>query len=246
MLKKITKALAISLYAAALIMALSFQSEAKPKSLSRNVKVGATVYFGKYEQDGNTKNGKEKIEWQVLSSKGNKVLLISKKILDSQPYDREGKDITWEKCTLRKWLNKDFMKAAFSPKEIKKIQNSKIENKGNKKYKTKGGKDTEDKVFLLSINEVKKYFKTDKKRMANITNYGIKRMAEEVEIPEMDLKENFGGNTIMWYWMRSPGDYQDTAAYVEADGSASERGSYVLTAGGGIRPVIVVAFNQSN
>ena len=128
MLKKTIKTLAISLSAAALITAIPFTATAKPKELSKSVKVGDIVYFGKYEQDGNTKNGKEKIEWQVLEKKGNKALLISKKVLDVQPDNKEFKDITWEKCTLRKWINKDFIKEAFNAKESKKIQNSKIKN----------------------------------------------------------------------------------------------------------------------
>ena len=56
-------------------------THAKTKNLSKSVKVGDIVYFGKYEQDGNGKNCQEKIKWQVLDKKGNttkdRVFLLS-------------------------------------------------------------------------------------------------------------------------------------------------------------------------
>lgn len=39
-------------------------------SLLEKAKVGDTVVFGSYEQDNNTKNGKEEIEWLVLKKNG--------------------------------------------------------------------------------------------------------------------------------------------------------------------------------
>ena len=208
-----------------------------------NIQVGDTVYFGKYEQDGNTKNGKERIEWQVLEKKGNKALLISKKVLDIQPYNKDFKDITWEKCTLRKWLNKDFMKAAFSSKESKKIQNSKIENKDNKTedWHTKGGKDTIDKIFLLSIDEANKYYKTEEKRKAEITDYGIKKIAKISGNTEKNIKENWlGEGKNMWYWLRSPGDDQHYAACVDDGGTVSVSGVDVDSDSDGVRPALWV------
>ena len=133
---KLLKKAALMLGAVLLATSIPVSTQAKPKELSKSINAGDTVYFGKYEQDGNTKNGKEKIEWQVLEKKGNKALLISKKVLDVQPYNKEKKDITWEKCTLRKWLNKDFIKESFNSKESKKIQNSKKQtNNKTKKIK---------------------------------------------------------------------------------------------------------------
>ena len=49
-----------------------------------NNSVGDTITFGTYEQDNNTSNGKEAIEWTVLDKNGMSVLLISKQALDCQ------------------------------------------------------------------------------------------------------------------------------------------------------------------
>ena len=49
--------------------------------------VGSIITFGAYEQDNNTRNGKEPIEWQVLEIKGGRALLISKYGLDAKRYN---------------------------------------------------------------------------------------------------------------------------------------------------------------
>lgn len=73
--------------------------------------------FGKYEQDNNTSNGKEKIEWLVLEVKDGKALVISKYALDCKPYNTSSTNVTWETCSLRNWLNNDFINSAFSATE---------------------------------------------------------------------------------------------------------------------------------
>ena len=56
--------------------------------------VGSTVTFGSYEQDNDTSNGKEPLEWIVLSYQDGKSLLISKYGLDCQPYNTVRADMT--------------------------------------------------------------------------------------------------------------------------------------------------------
>ena len=76
------------------------------------MKKGDIIKFGKYPQDSN--DSKSPIEWLVLDVKGNEALLISRYGLDCKRYHHERDDITWEDCDLRKWLNCDFLKSAFS------------------------------------------------------------------------------------------------------------------------------------
>lgn len=82
MFKK-SKFLAILLFL--LCGSLSLSSAASAVDL-KSLKVGDTFTFGHYEQDNNSSNGKEPIEWLVLDRKGNEVLVISKYCLDSKPY----------------------------------------------------------------------------------------------------------------------------------------------------------------
>ena len=87
------------------------------KAQFNNIKVGDYIKFGAYEQDSDTSNGKEEIEWLVLEVKDGKALVISKYALDCKPYNESYTEVTWETCTLRSWLNNDFINAAFSAVE---------------------------------------------------------------------------------------------------------------------------------
>ncbi len=212
MLKKLLKAAMLTVCAAAMLGTLSADVEAKPKHLSKKAKVGDMVYFGKYEQDGKKSNGKEKLTWRVLDKKGNKVLIVTEKLIDMRPYHDHFDPITWEKSDIRKWLNKDFTNAAFSSAEKQKIQSTKVVNKDGK-YGADGGNDTTDKVFLLSAEEAEKYFKSDDDRKAKVTEYFKQELRkfmifycsrEEVGDDSIRQIEEEQDNCYN-YWLRSPG-----------------------------------------
>ncbi|HQC54912.1 MAG TPA: DUF6273 domain-containing protein, partial [Clostridia bacterium] len=143
----------------------------KQKAGLTNVNVGSTIKFGFYEQDNNTSNGKEEIEWKVLAVDGNKALVISQYALDCQKYNSTYTDTTWEKCSLRTWLNGTFYNAAFGSDHQKMIASSTVTADKNPSYSTSPGNNTTDKVFLLSITEVNKYFSSDSARQCQGTAY---------------------------------------------------------------------------
>ena len=121
--------------------------------------VGDKFTFGTYEQDNVTSNGAEDIEWLVLAKENNKILVISDKVLDFQPYNEKPyyetrKAITWEQCSLRKWLNDSFLNEAFSEEERALIQSTTVSvDKIPNYHYTDPGNATTDKVFLLSYND---------------------------------------------------------------------------------------------
>ena len=73
---------------------------------------------------------------------------------DTMYHSEVNQDTTWETCSLRKWLNKDFYDSSFTLEEKALIVESKIINNDNPWYGTKGGRDAVDKLFLLSVEEV--------------------------------------------------------------------------------------------
>ena len=85
------------------------------------VEEGAYITFGHYEQDNNLENGKEEIEWLVLKVEDGKALVISKYALDCQPYHKGHEKVEWKNCSLRIWLNTDFLNAAFTTEESQMI-----------------------------------------------------------------------------------------------------------------------------
>ncbi len=120
--------------------------------------IGDYVFIGMYEQDNNFSNGKEEIEWQVLDKKGSKILIVSKYALECWPYNTNQTDVTWETCTLRKRLNDNFFNSAFSEVEKSVIVMENIPADKNNSFAVDPGNATQDKIFVLSATEVKKYY----------------------------------------------------------------------------------------
>lgn len=202
-------------------------------------RVGNFVSFGSYEQDNNTGNGEEPIIWQILDINKDKVLLLSDKCLDTAPYNNRRTDITWEHSTLRKWLNDSFFKIAFSEEEQKQIPTTTNINEDNPEYRSKGGNKTEDKVFLLSISEAKKYFPERSERYVESTAYAE---ANGIELAYVSESKEFQHT----WWLRSSGNGNDCAAYISADGYIVHAGSSVDKKGRGLRPALWVDIKVLN
>ena len=194
---------------------------------------GEYIKFGAYEQDNNTSNGKEDVEWLVLEVKDGKALLISKYALDCKQYNTSYTDITWETCTLRKWLNNDFLGAAFSADEKAMIPTVTVSADKNPDYSTNPGNATQDQVFLLSITEVNKYFSSDSARQCKSTDYAVANGA---------YVNSSNGNC--WWWLRSPGYTQDYAAHVYSDGYVSGHGGGVSSDIDAVRPALWIDLNS--
>ena len=120
--------------------------------------VGDYVKLGTYEQDNNTKNGKEDIEWLVLAEDGDYLFVVSRFCLDITCWNKDNKFVSWKESEHRTWFNK-FYKNAFTDKERKSIvavdATKELTNPKN------SGKDY---LFLMSIEEINTYFENVDKR----------------------------------------------------------------------------------
>lgn len=210
------------------------------------------VKFGHYMQD---KKGKKKtpIEWIVLDKKDDKVFLFSKYILDLKNFNDEYIETSWAECSLRKWINNEFYDIAFSSEEKKKILKTTNVNKGYKEapfYDTKDSKDTVDKVFLLSQDEINIYFKNDgiydneKLKQGRIEKYGeyssdvdnattkateyaINQYMEYYEFKdedeikhELNVAFNKDKGETFGYWLRNYANWDDDSDYLYKDKAA--------------------------
>ena len=186
--------------------------------------VGDAIFFGYYEQDNDISNGREDIEWIVLAKEENRLLVISRYALDCQVYNIEYSHTTWESCTLRKWLNNDFFRAAFpNDEERKRIVEVTVPADDNPQYDVDSGNDVQDKIFLLNIAEVNKY---DTARVCKPTAYAV----------ACNAHTGVYGNSR--WWLRSPGRTQGYAAYVDSDGEISCKGLYVDYRSIAVRPAM--------
>ncbi len=164
-----------------------------------------TSYWFKYEP----------IKWRVLSNTNGELFVMSEKILDAKPYNGKYDKATWETCSMRSWLKTDFYKTAFSLIESKRILTTTVVNDDNPFYKTEGGSDTKDSVFLLSYKEVTNQdygfssstSTTEETRKAAGSDY-----AKCAGLYVDRDAGSFMGNS--YWWLRSPGSDASRAGYI--------------------------------
>ena len=193
------------------------QENSSYTKISKNINIGDIVKFGRYFQNDNKK--KEPIEWIVLDKKDNQALLISKFALDCKPYHSNYESITWANCFLRNWCNSYFLEQAFKESERKLIQESNNQNNA--------GSNTKDKIFLLSIDEARKYFDNNY-RICIATPYAISNGAW-----------NDDGRRCYW-WLRSRGHNGDYAACIYGGGGVDDDGSRVDYGDSAVRPAFLL------
>lgn len=192
----------------------------------KNADVGETFTLGTYEQDGNTSNGAEEVEWILLAKEGDKALVISKYALDCIPYNSDFESSSWETCTLRTWLNDDFYNTTFSKAEKRAIAITTVSADANPKFGTDPGKDTQDPMFLLSVNETEKYVSDRDYLKCKPTKYATYGQIETSK-----------AGHCKW-WLRSPGLNPSDATAVGFWGYVYGQGNYVFFQFYGVRPAM--------
>ena len=194
-----------------------------------DLSVGDSIILGNYPQSSNYP---EPIEWLVLDVQGSRALVISDKLLDSVRYNESYENITWENCTLRAWLNHDFLNTAFNSSEKSRIEIVTNINFGG----ADGGNDTLDNVFLLSGKEIE----NPGLAFDNYNRFGAptyNRPGTPTEYAKANGANTYDeGNT--WWWLRSPGDYGYNAARVDSTGYIREYGCGVYASDASVRPAM--------
>ena len=159
---------------------------------THDIREGEYITFGRYPQ--NNKSVKEPIEWLVLENDGKEALLISRYGLDR--YCWSNYECSWPGSTLRAWLNKDFLKKAFSNDELGMIRFSELRNDDGPEESCKGSI-SRDRVFCLSISETKQFFRNVNEIQCLPTVYATRKGVME------------GVNGCCKWWLRSPGFVSD-------------------------------------
>ncbi len=169
----------------------------------------------------------ERIKWRVLQNNGSDLFVVTDMALDSKYYNEEYARVTWESCTLRKWLNNSFFDAAFSSAEQEAILDTTVVNADNPYFGADGGKDTIDKVYLLSIAEATSetygfcndLLITSRSRNFKATTYANARGVWQCT--------DSGYVKNAFWWLRSPGRSRDFAVSVNYGGNVNRYGSVV-------------------
>lgn len=171
-------------------------------------------------------------EWRVLDLKGGQALILSEIVIEKRAYHSDAKRITWSGCTLRQYLNEDFYNS-FTEEEQAQIAETQITTLFNPWYGIPGG-DTEDRIFLLSLQELIKYF-GDSGKLGD--GYQGESFLDD-EYSDARIAYDKNGNASMW-WLRSVGQYAWDATEVFATGVIDPSGIIIITdEDGGVRPAL--------
>ena len=188
--------------------------------------VGDILVLGSLELDGYY-NGGEALEWLVLEKKGTRLLLISRYALSFRPFcDETSEGGTWEDCSLRAWLNGEFLESAFSEKEQAMILPSAVSANKNPFYDSDPGNPTEDRVFLLSADEANRYFPSAKARIC-----------EAWGDPSGNTVCHRPKGSYVW-WLRTQGLYTGYPTTVDSSGAISWNGANNGNENVAVRPAL--------
>ena len=188
--------------------------------------VGSIIQFGTYCQDGDA-SIKDPIDWIVIDCNRDLIKLISKNVLTAKPYHRKSAEKAWGSCSLRTWLNEEFLTDAFSTREKKMIQpiGSMVKQTGDSQFDVY----SKDYVSLLSTEEATAYFQNDESRIA----YPTAKAQREGVVPSKRTG-------TCWWWLRSSGVVLYRATVIDENGLIDNIGNDVNSKKGGVRPVIVI------
>ncbi|MCI6665248.1 MAG: DUF6273 domain-containing protein [Lachnospiraceae bacterium] len=158
--------------------------------------------------------------WIMLDRKGTQILLIAEVPEEDSFYCHGQTESTWEKSRARFKLNSSYYTTYFSTSEQEATVTTTVINTNSTVYGTDGGQNTLDDVFLLSVEEAKRYFPTDDERKLDASKFIF------------TSKED--------WWLRTPGKSAGYVAYVDAKGIIHEEGDIGWPQGSGVPSITKV------
>ena len=184
----------------------------------------------------------EPIKWKVLQNDEQSLLLLADKGMDCKNYNEKEANVTWETSDLRKWLNGNFYSLAFDENEQNAMIEQTLVNEKNGFENTHGGRDTLDKVYLLSLSDVsnKAYgycgnpLVGSASRWQLPTDYTVARGAYTYGSNLTDGKKN------CWWWLRTPGESQKKVVNIGNDGDTATIGNWCENSTTSVCPVIKI------
>jgi hypothetical protein len=206
-----------------------------------SAKPGEFITFGRYPQmaDGTDRTP---IKWRVLENSSEELFILSEYLLDCKRYHGEYVDVSWRDSDVRTWLNDEFYNAAFNGAEKGYIKTARCTDNGE------GSLDTEDKVFLLSVSEVKRLTDTLGKdlRRAVGTEFAKVKKADGCHLYVYDksvndnyITENGQTQGCSWWWLRTQLGEASRATFMGTRASIRSYGRVNLGYYG-VRPALIL------
>ena len=199
--------------------------------------IGSIIVFGDYQ-------------WKILDIKDGKMLILTDEIIEQRDYHDKKENITWEHSEIRNFLNNDFFER-FSASDKERILTTLNKNADNPWYTSCGGRDTVDRVFLLSLDEVVRLYFGDSSRLLDNPKKNQRYWFDRKDENNIKRRALFI-DSPWWWWTRTPGKNNKVSIYIHGDGNIGIQGNgisktsfntlhYITKSNeGGVRPAIWV------
>ena len=192
--------------------------------------IGKIWTFGSYYVNNSSR--KEPIEWIVVARQEGRAMLVSKNAIAYKKFNEVSQQCYYGNSTLHKWLVNDFFNEAFSSSE--KARMLTIKEAGEKaRFDTSFGKYSgilDDKIFLLTKDNVGSYLKTLEHRQCKVTPVDSGSYSQFYCNWWLDSSTHQGYGRSLYY-----------ANFVRHDGSISlaiDNGGAAVNIECGVRPAI--------
>lgn len=199
------------------------QTSARSASGRLTVQVGSRLTFGSYPQTAAGES--QPIVWRVLDVRDGRALIITENLIDYKRFNEKLTEVTWEECSLRQWLNGEFMTKAFGSTRLARVvpvtnRNGSVPPTGYAPFNP-----TRDQVFALSAEEAERYFGSKEDMVAHTTDYAHRK------------KFDYDDRSDDW-WLRSSCADKRHAVCVDHSGGVKKSGCDVNYYNVGVRPVL--------
>ncbi|GEM_PF-2137019 len=178
------------------------------------------------------------VEWIVLHRTQEKLLVLSRYILDARRMFPDCIYTSWARSTLRSWMNQDFFQELFSPEEQKQVLTADVFTPDCPGFGSYGNHHTQDKLFLLSEEELYQYLPNPASRTAPAEPHAAEYSQDLKDF--VNLLPFYREQQNCWWWLRTTGDEPNNFGVVWSDGSVFALGHYANYERG-IRPAMYLA-----
>ncbi len=206
----------------------------------------------------------EPLLWRVLEVRDGTALLISNAAIECEPFQADLRDVSWESCTLRSWLNgygaranasaidysgdgESFLSRAFSAEERDAILETGVRNEDNYYFGMDSGSETRDRVFLPAESEL---FIHDSSAI-----HGFSRRDEVADRAKQFKPTDYamwkgvwsdsdGSGNVFWI-TRTTGYTHANVVYVDESGYMYNRGILVTCRDAAVIPALVLDLDSA-
>ena len=191
------------------------------------------------------------IRWLVLEDEEDALLVIQEYILEGRAWDgtMNGDTLKWENSSIRSYINSDaYLQYNFTDDEINDIRESTVSNTAPGTNGETLIEDTQDRLFLPSLEEVNQYFETDADRAAHYYS----NIVPDITTPMSgwgDAGAYDRAGFACAYWTRSPAALNygfSKPGMVDCNGMVGTYSRVYNTWSLGIRPMMRISKDSVN